>query len=357
MFFAAPLFAAFVYLVWFHIASGSSPPGPETAPATEMNPVQSGDLFAIGRSLLKQGYVAAAIPFLEKARLLYPDSTAIAFALAQAYQRNRAVEPAITRYQEVVHMDGEGRSEVSILALEKLGNLYARHDRLEESRRAYEQALTRETRPDWILKIKNQLAELDLTEGNYQDDGNTIYNERGEVIGGVGPGDMRTNRFFEIARHTDDVKKKELYFNKAIETDPGMHQAYFNVGLALTKQKRFAEAMPYFEKSNEIWKTRKDVNPDGAEKCSALAYLGLCYLEMGDFKKALAFCDHALAVDDSSYYAYLFKARALLKLTRSTEAIEILRSLLVANPDDAEISRYLREAYQRQGTVGSLIDR
>jgi len=275
--------------------------------------------------------------------LLEPSSIRLTYTLAEAYHKKGMTKNAISTFDEVVVSDSTQSDSLSLIALETLAKLYGRNDRLEESRLAYKQTLKRETRQERILFIKNQLAELDLTEGKYQDDGNTIYNECEEVIGGVGPGDMRTNQNFEIARHTSDWKKKEVFFKKAIETDPGMHQAYFNAGLALTKQGKFQEAISYFQKSNEVWKSRKDVNPNGEEKNSAFTYLGLCYYELGQLAKALSFCNRAIDLDPSNYYAHLFKAKILIKLSRTKEAISILQTLLETNPDDSDVFDFLSE--------------
>ena len=73
----------------------------------------------------------------------------------------------------------------------------------------------------WISKIRDQIAELHLTMGTYQDDGNTRYNEKGEAIGGIGNGDMRTNRYFEIARHTTDPVKEATLLSEIDRSGSG----------------------------------------------------------------------------------------------------------------------------------------
>jgi len=132
--------------------------------------------------------------------LLEPASIPITYTLAEAYRKKGMAEKAIAAFEEVLELDSAQNDSLSLFALETLAKLYGKSDRLQESRLAYEQALGRETREKQIQFIKNQLAELDLTEGKYEDDGNTIYNEKEEVIGGVGPGDMRTNQDFEICQ-------------------------------------------------------------------------------------------------------------------------------------------------------------
>lgn len=114
-----------------------------------------------------------------------------------------------------------------------------RSELLQKSKQACEKALLRETRPEWMQKINTQLAELALAMGTFQADAHTVFNENGDVVGGVGSGLMRTNQPFEIARHTRDPHKEVIYYRDAIRVDPGMFQSYFNLGLAWTHLARY----------------------------------------------------------------------------------------------------------------------
>ena len=113
-----------------------------------------------------------------------------------------------------------------------------------------------------ITRLRSSILQL----GTYQDDGNTRYNEKGEAIGGVGNGDMQTNRYFEIAKHTIDPAKEAIYYRKAIEADPGMYQSYFNLGWALDCQGEYDETVPVFLRSDEVWRHDKGWNPEGVPK-------------------------------------------------------------------------------------------
>ena len=181
---------------------------------------------------------------------------------------------AIENYRKAVALDPQNENRFSLYALENLAEVYTRTERLQESMEAYQAALKRETRSGWISKIKDQIAELHLTMGTYQDDGNTRYNEKGEAIGGIGDGDMRTNRYFEIARHTTDPVKEAVYYQKSIEADPGMYQSYFNLGWALTRQRKYAEAVPAFIRSDKVWRQDQNWNPEAIPKIDAHAFLG-----------------------------------------------------------------------------------
>ncbi len=297
----------------------------------------------IGVVLLERGFTTEAIPILERAQLIAPRSAVTKIYLASAYDDKGLVDKEIHTLKSVIKLDSTRNSQTTADAWIRLGKIYGQNDRLVESRFAYEQALSIEIRDVELLYVRNQLAELDLTEGKYENDGNSLFNAGGEVIGGVGPGDMRTNKYFEIARHTSDWKKKAIFFKKATEADTEMYQAYFNTGLALTHQLQFTAAIPYFEKSNHVWLRRSDVNPSGGEKSSALAYLGHCYGKTGDLQAGLQFCNRAIALDATYYDALLFKAEILVQLKHFSEATGILHKLLQDNPDEKEILDLLYE--------------
>ena len=300
----------------------------------------------MGELALERREYTVARYYLERAVALEPDNIESWYKLGLVEYQLENGDAAIAALENAAYKHAAQNDSIAMDALLKLAEVTTRYDQLEKSRLAFELALKKETRESQLLWVRNQLAELDLTEGKPVDDGNYIFNKNGEVIGGVGPGDMRTNRNFEIARHTQDVRKKEMYFKKAIESDPGMHQSYFNVGLALVQQERFAEAIPYFELSNKVWQERTDINPEGKEKASAYAFLGYCATKTGDAARGLQLCEKALQLDQGYFYAHLYRAHSLLALNRVSEATDILRKLLTENPDDSEVFALLKHASQ-----------
>ena len=302
--------------------------------------------YQLGLMAYSDNNYSAAISFLERASVAMPDKIELYYWLGGAYWKKSRAEGAIENYRKAVALDPQHKNRFSLYALENLAEVYTRTERLQESMEAYEAALKRETRSGWISKIKDQIAELHLTMGTYQDDGNTRYNEKGEAIGGVGNGDMRTNRYFEIARHTTDPVKEAINYRKSIEADPGMYQSYFNLGWALTRQRKYAEAVPAFIRSDEIWRQDRNWNPKAIPKIDAYAFLALCYVELGEPEKALDYAEIALGSAPNYYYGLLYKARALTKLDQPQEAIPILEGLVDANPDEAETLYALYEGYR-----------
>lgn len=310
-----------------------------------LHPDHAGANYQLGLMAYSDNNYSAAISFLERASVEMSDKVELYYWLAGAYWKKSQAEGAIENYRKAIALDPQHENRFSLYALENLAEVYTRTERLQESMEAYQAALKRETRSGWISKIKDQIAELHLTMGTYQDDGNTRYNEKGEAIGGIGDGDMRTNRYFEIARHTTDPVKEAINYQKSIEADPGMYQSYFNLGWALTRQRKYAEAVPAFIRSDEVWRQDRNWNPAATPKIDAHAFLALCYVELGEPEKALDYAEITLGSAPNYYYGLLYKARALTKLNRSQEAIPILEELVGANPDRAEILYALYEGY------------
>ncbi len=310
-----------------------------------LHPDHAGANYQLGLMAYSDNNYSAAISFLERASVEMSDKIELYYWLGGAYWKKSLAEGSIRNYRKAVALDPQHENPFSLYALENLAEVYTRTEHLQESMEAYQAALKRETRRAWISKIRDQIAELHLTMGTYQDDGNTRYNEKGEAIGGIGDGDMRTNRYFEIARHTTDPVKETIYYQKSIEADPGMYQSYFNLGWALTRQRKYAEAIPAFIRSDEVWRQAQSWNPEAIPKIDAHAFLALCYVELGEPEKALDFAEIALDSAPNYYYGLLYKARALTKLGRPQGAISILEGLVDANPDEAETLYALYEGY------------
>ena len=310
-----------------------------------LHPDHSGANYQLGLMAYSDNNYSAAISFLERASVEMSEKVELYYWLGGAYWKKSRADGAIKNYRKAVVLDPQHKNSFSLYALENLAEVYTRTERLQESMDAYQAALKRETRQAWVSKIKDQIAELHLTMGTYKDDGNTRYNEKGEAIGGIGAGDMRTNHYFEIARHTTDPVKEAMYYQKSIEADPGMYQSYFNLGWALTRQGKHDEAVPAFVRSDEIWRQERGWNPEMIPKTDAHAFLALCYVELGEPEKALDFAEIALGSAPNYYYGLLYKARALTELGRSQEAIPILEGLIDRNPDEAEALYALYESY------------
>lgn len=313
--------------------------------ATETSGLGAEEVYRLGKKALAADRYQESIHLLERAVSQGLHGVELHYWLGVAYWNREQGEEAILAYRRAVEHDPEGASPWSLYALENLAEVLTRTDHLAESKEAYRQALAREMRPEWIVTIRNQLAELDLALGLYLPVEQTVFNERGEIIGGVGPGLMHTNRNFEIARHTNDPAKEETYYRLAIQTDPEMYQPYFNLGLALVHQGRHRGAIAWLEKSDTVWKADSVANPGRVDKADAHAFLALCHLQLGDHERAAHHARRALATSESNFWGLLYAQRVKIALGQAAEALPTLESLAIENPEHGEVLYTLSLAY------------
>jgi tetratricopeptide (TPR) repeat protein len=278
-----------------------------------------------------------------------PDDIELHYWLGVAHWKREDGEGAIAAYEHAVALDPGSENDWSLYALENLAEVLTRTDQMEDSKAAYEAALARETRAEWVLKIQNQLAELDLALGTFVPDEATVFNDRGEVIGGVGPEGMRTNKNFEIARHTTDPEKAARYYRLAIDTDPTMYQSYFNLGWSLVRQGRYEEAIPWLDRSDEVWKQDTYANPDGIDKGDAHAFLARCHLELGDVERAGEHADRAALADGANFWVRLYTQRVRVAQGEADTALAILTGLALENPEHEETLAAVAEARSALG--------
>lgn len=96
----------------------------------------------------------------------------------------------------------------------------------------------------------------------------------------------------------------------------------YDIGVVYEKTDRYAKAIPYYKESFAI-----DVNKETASRISN------CYNEIGDYEKALEYCDQAIALDSTKTIYQYFKANILDNAGRTEEAIKIMDGYIAHNSD------------------------
>ena len=134
--------------------------------AIYLNPDHPGANYQLGLIAASNSNDLAAISFLERANVGMPGDVERFYWLGRVYCNKNLAEGVIKSYRKAVDLDPHHENPFSLYAFENLAEVYTRTEHLQESLEAYQSALMRKTRKEWIDKINNQIAELYLTIRN-----------------------------------------------------------------------------------------------------------------------------------------------------------------------------------------------
>lgn len=218
--------------------------------------------------------------------------------------------------------------------------------RLEIARGAFRRLLTIEQRPDLRARYETQIDEIALDEGTYAPVSTTRYGPTREVIGPIGPLQMRTNQWFEKGRHTQDPAKAEIYYRKAIDADPVMWQSHLNYGIALARQRRFEEALVPLAEAGARW---RQAYPDRPPHTRAHLWRLTAFLELGRLEEAGREVAVLTTLPDDDPWVRLYVLRYLVAVGRATAAVKPLEALARENPENVEGLYALALAYRGVG--------
>ncbi len=104
----------------------------------------------------------------------------------------------------------------------------------------------------------------------------------------------------------------------------------YDLGVVYEKAKRYSSAIQYYKESLAIESDKETANR-----------ISNCYDEIGDYEKALDYCNQAIAFDSMQTNYLYFKASILDKAGHSEEAIKIMNDYIAENPE------YYLPYYQR----------
>ena len=97
----------------------------------------------------------------------------------------------------------------------------------------------------------------------------------------------------------------------------------YDLGVVYERTDRYAKAIPFYKESLAI-----ESNKEIANRISN------CYNEIGDYDKALEYCDQAIALDSTKTNYLYFKANILDNAGRSEEAIKVMDSYIAQTPEE-----------------------
>lgn len=298
-----------------------------------------------GRRALEERRFRDAVADLKRAVERSPTVEAY-YLLGRAYwDENRpysiSSEQAIAAFEHALALDPGLASPWGVPALEQLGVAAVRNERLDVARRGFVRLRDRETDPDRKMQFVKEIAEIDLDRGEFKPPPDALFNSRGEVVLPMGLGNMETNRNFEKGRHTSNPAREEEHYRRAVETDPAMYQAYLNLGVALSEQGRWTEAIPSLEEADRVWRRVKGNTPYNR----AIRALLKCHIELGSLDKAVEDWTILAGTPVHDDWEVLYGLQLKIALGRAAETIPVLEQGARRDPDNPDVLETLATAY------------
>jgi tetratricopeptide (TPR) repeat protein len=303
-----------------------------------------------GRQAISARRYLEAVRHLTRATAADPTAGEAFYLLGVAYWADDrsisiSADKAVAAFQRAVAADADATTSWGRSALTQLAVSAVRSERLAEARRAYQKLLTIENAPDVRARYETQLEEIALDEGVYQPRSQTLRGPTGEMIGPIGPLAMRTNQWFEKGRHTQDPVKAEEYYRRAAEVDPPMWQAHLNYGIALARQRKFAQSLAPLAEAARRWTTAR---PDQPAHLLAHLWRLKAFLELDRLDDAAGEVAVLVTLDHDPW-VQLFVLRYLSATGRADWASPRIEAILRDNPEDVHTLYALALSYRALG--------
>lgn len=150
------------------------------------------------------------------------------------------------------------------------------------------------------------------------------YNEAiDDVITALGI-DQDDKAFYELQTLADSAFAQTVTKLKVQKLKEPKESSWpYDLGVVYERTDRYAKAIPFYKESLAI-----ESNKEIANRISN------CYNEIGDYDKALEYCDQAIALDSIKTNYLYFKANILDNAGRSEEAIKVMDSYIAQNPEE-----------------------
>lgn len=150
------------------------------------------------------------------------------------------------------------------------------------------------------------------------------YNEAiDDVITALGI-DQDDKAFYELQTLADSAFAQTVTKLKVQKLKEPKESSWpYDLGVVYERTDRYSKAIPFYKESLAI-----ESNKEIANRISN------CYNEIGDYDKALEYCDQAIALDSTKTNYLYFKANILDNAGRSEEAIKVMDSYIAQNPEE-----------------------
>lgn len=150
------------------------------------------------------------------------------------------------------------------------------------------------------------------------------YNEAiDDIITALGI-DQDNKAFYELQTLADSAFAQTIAKLKIQKLKEPKESSWpYDLGVVYEKTDRYAKAIPFYKESLAIESNKETANR-----------IANCYNEIGDYDKALEYCDQAIALDSTKTNYLYFKANILDNAGRSEEAIKVMDNYIAQNPEE-----------------------
>ena len=130
--------------------------------------------------------------------------------------------------------------------------------------------------------------------------------------------------FYELQTLADSTFNQTVAKLKVQKMKEPKDQSWpYYLGVVYEKTDRYANAIPFYKESFMLESNKETANR-----------ISYCYNEIGNYDKALEYCDQAIALDSTKTNYLFFKANILDNAGRPDEAIKIMDDYIAQNPED-----------------------
>ena len=193
-----------------------------------------------------------------------------------------------------------------------LGNVYSRRKQYKEALEQYNHAIKLDGAKSILYALRSEVYQ------NLQQ-----YNEQVDDI--ITALDIDANAYAYHLMITLDYEQMSVMKTKLIiqsNKNPNQYQWLYYLGSICEQQHNYKKAIEYYEKGNKI-----EINATWYKRIAD------CYIELGNYNKALQYIDEVIEADTSDMEAVMTKANILNEMGRTKEAIKELDKYITVYPE------------------------
>ncbi|SFA82324.1 tetratricopeptide repeat protein [Selenomonas ruminantium] len=274
------------------------------------------------------------------------------------FDRNKSYDKAVAAYQKAIHYNPQHSG-----AYNNLGIIY--DDVLKDYVKAEEYYKLAIKSNPLYANAYNNLGTLYVEQKRDYVKAEEYYKKAIQINPQLADGYRSLGTLYREQKR--DYVKAEEYYKKAIQVNPQYAGAYFSLGYLYTEQKRdYVKAEEYYKKAIQInpqyayaytnlaglylEQERYNDAMNALKKSIAIApdeynwdMLGVVYLNLGQYAKAVEACNNALWFDNNMGFCYYIRGQAYEKLGDKAKALSDMRRATELSPDNEKA----RQAYQR----------